>query len=284
MWQLPAPRHTAAEAFDASRSRLRNINNIRTRLVDARADILEAADDYSEKGAGQLLYQLAVHDEAPGEISKAEMIRLYESGLLRLNAGRHIYDAIMALAPNRLCPYCGHRRVRQLDHFLPKTKYPTFSVTPLNLVPSCSDCNKDKLSGDADKIEDLPLHPYFEDVDGLPWLKAEIQEGPTAVYLYSVDDGSGIDALSAIRLRTQIENLELDELYSTEANDLLSSIRLTLRRLFGAGGELSVREYLQGEYDSALDDRRNSWRTAFFKASYESEWFCGGGFEDNELD
>ncbi|TDL87146.1 HNH endonuclease [Meridianimarinicoccus aquatilis] len=284
MWRLPAPRHTATEAFDASRSRLRNINNIRTRLLDARADILEAADDYSEKGAGQLLYQLAVHDEAPGEISKAEMIRLYESGLLRLNAGRHIYDAIMALAPNRLCPYCGHRRVRQLDHFLPKTKYPTFSVTPLNLVPSCSDCNKDKLSGDADRIEDLPLHPYFEDVDGLPWLKAEIQEGPTAVYLYSVDDGSGIDALSAIRLRTQIENLELDELYSTEANDLLSSIRLTLRRLFGAGGELSVREYLQGECDSALDDRRNSWRTAFFKASYESEWFCGGGFEDNELD
>jgi hypothetical protein len=283
MWRLPLPRHTAAEAFDASRSRLRNINNIRTRLVDARADILEAAKDYSDKGAGQLLYEFAVHDEAPGEISKAEMIRLYESGLLSLNAGRHVYDAIMALAPNRLCPYCGHRRVRQLDHFLPKSKYPTFSVTPLNLVPSCSDCNKDKLSGDADRIDDLPLHPYFEDVDNITWLKAEIQEGPAAVYLYSVDDESGIDALSAARLRTQVETLGLNELYSTEANDLLSSIRLTLRRLFATGGRVSVKKHLQGEYDSASYDRRNSWRTAFFKASYESEWFCGGGFEDDEL-
>jgi hypothetical protein len=89
--------------------------------------------------------------------------------------------------------------------------------------------------------------------------------------------------MSAIRLNTQIENLSLDELYSTEANDLLSSIRLTLRRLFATGGGVSVQEYLQGEYDSSLADKRNSWRTAFFKASCESEWFCGGGFEDNEL-
>jgi len=284
MWRLQAPRHTAAEALDASRSRLRNIDNVRVRLRDARADILDTAEDYSEKGAQQLLHEIAVHDEAPGEISKTEMIRLYESGLRRVNAGRHIYDAIMALAPNGLCPYCGHRRVRQLDHFLPKSKYPTFSVTPLNLVPSCSDCNTDKLSGDGDRIEDLPLHPYFENVDNIVWLKAEILEGPTAVFLYSVNEESGIDAVSAIRLETHFENLGLDELYSTEANDLLSSIRLTLRRLFAAGGSDSVRNHLEGEYESSLFDRRNSWRTAFFKASCESEWFCDGGFEDDELD
>ena len=123
MWRLQAPRHTVAEAFDASRSRLRNINNIRVRLRDARAEILETAEDYSEKGTLQLLHEIDVHVEAPGKITKTEMIRLYESGLLRLSARRHIYDAIMTLAPNGLCPYYGHRRVRQLDHFLPKSKY-----------------------------------------------------------------------------------------------------------------------------------------------------------------
>ncbi|MDT0683417.1 HNH endonuclease signature motif containing protein [Roseicyclus sp. F158] len=284
MWPLQSPGHTAAQAFDAARSRLRNIDNIRDRLGAARTDILETADDYREKGVQQLLYEIGAHDEAPGEITKPEMIRLYESGLRRVNAGRHIYDAIMALAPNGLCPYCGHRRVRQLDHFLPKSKYPTFSVTPQNLVPSCSDCNTDKLSGDADKIEDLPLHPYFENVDDVAWLKADILEGPSAVFLYSVDEESGIDAISLIRLKYQIENLGLDALYSIEANDLLSSIRLTLRRLYAAGGADTVRRHLEGEYDSSLFDRRNSWRTAFFKASCENEWFLDGGFEDDELD
>ena len=225
-----------------------------------------------------------MHVEAPGKITKTEMIRLYESGLLRLSARRHIYDAIMTLAPNGLCPYYGHRRVRQLDHFLPKSKYPAYSVTPLNLVPSCSDCNTDKLSGDDDKIEDLPLHPYFESGDNITWLKAEILEGPTAVFLFSVDDGTCMDAVNVIRLESQFETLGLDVLYSTEANDLLSAIRLTLRRLFATGGSGSVRNHLEGEYDSSFFDRRNSWRTAFFKASYESDWFCEGGFDDDELE
>ncbi|SFQ13334.1 HNH endonuclease [Tranquillimonas alkanivorans] len=284
MWRLQAPRHTDAEAYDASRSRLRNTNNIRTRLLAAREKILEATDDYRDKGTRQLLYRIAAHEEAPGEIAKDEMIRLYESGLRRVSAGRYIYDSIMALAPNGRCPYCGHRRVRQLDHFLPKSKYPTFSVAPLNLVPSCSDCNRDKLSGDADEIEDLPLHPYFEDVDGMTWLKAEIIEGPTAVFLYSVDRDSGLNIGDCNRLEGQFEVLGLDELYSTEANDLLSSIRLSLRRIFLAGGQNSVRDYLRGEYESAFADRRNSWRTAFFEASHQNEWFCGGGFEDPDLE
>ena len=40
------------------------------------------------------------------------------------------------------CPFCGVGRVSTLDHYLPKTKYPTYAVTPVNLVACCAECNK----------------------------------------------------------------------------------------------------------------------------------------------
>lgn len=49
-----------------------------------------------------------------------------------------------------------------LDHVLPKSKYVQYTITPVNLVPLCSRCNrvkKDKVTS-GDKII---FHPYFHD-------------------------------------------------------------------------------------------------------------------------
>lgn len=57
----------------------------------------------------------------------------------------------------KLCPYCGEKiTVVEIDHFLPKSKYPLFSIYSQNLVPSCIECNKEK----KEEIE-LPIsHPF----------------------------------------------------------------------------------------------------------------------------
>jgi hypothetical protein len=208
---------------------------------------------------------------------------IYSHGLLMVGGGRQIYDSIMGLAPNSRCPYCGHRRVRQLDHFLPKSKYPAFSVTPLNLVPSCSDCNKDKLAGDATQLADLPLHPYFDNVDHECWLVSELLQGTTAVFLFSVDRECDLGDLDLDRLEGQFEKLDLGGLYTTEANEELASIRLTLRNLLKDDGDEGVRAYLEDAALSAAHHQRNSWRTAMYKAASQSNWFCSGGFDDPEL-
>lgn len=64
-------------------------------------------------------------------------------------------------------------KVREnVDHFLPKSKYPFFAVHPLNLVPLCKTCNqefkkeKDALSDSATEIADIlttehVFHPYL---------------------------------------------------------------------------------------------------------------------------
>lgn len=64
-----------------------------------------------------------------------------------------------------LCPACGEfGKPNTLDHYLPKGKYPHFSVTPVNLFPMCDSCQKEKLEKTHTAREPkLFLHPYYDD-------------------------------------------------------------------------------------------------------------------------
>lgn len=50
------------------------------------------------------------------------------------------------------------------DHIIPKSKYPLFSLIPINLIQICNICNDNKLAN-FDFHELLPFHPLFEDLD-----------------------------------------------------------------------------------------------------------------------
>lgn len=282
MWSLQAPGSSEAEALDASRSRLSPGHDRNARITAARAGVLAAMETYEAHGNASTLYTIQPHEVVAGTVQKSDMEYLYSGGLVS-GGGRQIYDSIMGLAPNSRCPYCGHRRVRQLDHFLPKSKYPAFSVTPLNLVPSCSDCNKDKLAGDASRLEDLPLHPYFDAIDHQTWLTAELLHGPMAVFLFNVDHGCGLPPMDLQRLQAQFDMLNLGELYTTEANDELASIRLNLRRVLADVGRDGVQEFLEDAAMSSEYHQQNSWKTAMYRTAANSDWFCEGGFDDADL-
>ena len=283
MWSLQRPATDEATALDDSKSRLSNSHH-RTATINAnRGEIIAEMIAYGDRGQASLLHLFHPHELTAGVVPRSDMEYLYEGGLLRKGAGRHVYDAIMGLAPNSRCPYCGHRQVRQLDHFLPKSKYPSFSVTPLNLVPSCSDCNKDKLDGDGEQLTDLPLHPYFDYIDDRCWLKAIVLQGPTAVLLFEIDPDCGLSDPEILRLESQFDKLNLGELYTIEANEELAAIRLSLRRQHEIDGKLLVREYLEDVFVSANAHQLNSWRTAFYRAVHQNEWFCDGGFDDPDL-
>ena len=63
---------------------------------------------------------------------------------------------------HRICPMCGSMHRGTLDHYLPKNKYPVFSIFSLNLIPACK-CNikrKEILIGP--NMGERILHPYFD--------------------------------------------------------------------------------------------------------------------------
>ena len=63
----------------------------------------------------------------------------------------------------RLCPACGEAGTPSTpDHYLPKQKYPHFSITPHNLFPMCDICQRRKGEKTGDKANPrFFVHPYF---------------------------------------------------------------------------------------------------------------------------
>ncbi|RBP25364.1 hypothetical protein DET55_114116 [Bacillus mycoides] len=69
------------------------------------------------------------------------------------------------LTNERVCPYCDWYEIEiagvSIDHFLPKSKFPLFSIYPKNLVMSCPTCN-DRIKRHYIKLS--IFHPYYDEV------------------------------------------------------------------------------------------------------------------------
>ena len=112
-----------------------------------------------------------------------EMISLYNHlDKIYYNEAITIYDYLMQKDKNLLCQYCNMEVACELDHFLPKSIFYSFAITPLNLVPICSTCNNNqhKFShyphhDNKGQIIDYIFHPYYDDINKGEWLKACLQ-------------------------------------------------------------------------------------------------------------
>lgn len=62
------------------------------------------------------------------------------------------------------CPMCGNSTLGTVEHYLPKTPFPEFSVFSWNLVPSCNTCNQKRGSKHVNGITHHLLHPIFDKV------------------------------------------------------------------------------------------------------------------------
>lgn len=105
------------------------------------------------------------------------------------NAHKPVLDELRKMREDlQLCPSCGEDgSPPTLDHYLPCSVYPEFSLTSANLVPMCSACQgaKDtKILGDHQ--ERLFVHPYFDHFVEAQVIKIVIGrplESPTEVRL-----------------------------------------------------------------------------------------------------
>lgn len=68
------------------------------------------------------------------------------------------------------CPYCNRNYIYvltkegkvkpEIDHFLPKSKYPYFGISFFNLIPSCQTCNGIAAKGELDPLIENIVSPY----------------------------------------------------------------------------------------------------------------------------
>jgi hypothetical protein len=279
MLPLNRPTQTACETFTICISRVRNAA-LKARLQGVTQVVVDASAAFDVAGRAQALHQIVRGAVVGADVTAIEMEKVYSQRMAKVGApGRDVYDELIGAAPQDKCPLCGHNSVTMLDHHLPKAYYPVLAVVPLNLVPSCSDCNKTKLASIPHGAEDVSLHPYFDNIDNYRWLRATVIETRPAALRFYVETDNRWGAILQHRVQNHFNMLRLGQLYASEAAEELVNIRYGLTQLRAAAGIESVKSDLNDRALSCAHARRNGWRTSAYEAWATSDWFCNGGFE-----
>lgn len=268
------PRHVV----DTCVSTIRDAS-LKHRLRAAAEAIVDAADAYDTLASAGLLHEMPRSLPATVNVTQDELEALYTRKLAsKSGPGRPIYDSLLIAAPQGKCPLCVQRQAATLDHHLPKSIYPALAVTPINLVPACSDCNKAKLAASPMLPEEVALHPYYDDIDAERWLRGTVIEDSPAAVAFSVAHPSSWSPVLQARVERHFATLDLARLYAAEAADELLNIRHQLALLHASGGDSLVKLELEARALSCRSVRLNGWRTATYEALAASPWFRKGGF------
>ena len=261
-------------------------NELKTRLNSVVNFLVSAAIDYEKNATGASLYNIQPDNQDDEEyvlidVKKKELLDLYSQHMVGLNKpARKIYDELLGAATNGKCPSCGFGQASTLDHYLPKTKFPFFSMLPLNLVPACKDCNTGKNAKFAVTGEQQPIHPYY-DHNGFvteQWLFAEVEETSPISIRYYVKTPDTWGDISKERVRTHFNDFNLSKRFSVEAADELTSLISMLNDYSADTSAEGVRNNLEREAMNEYKIHKNSWKTAMYQALATNDWFCLGGY------
>lgn len=278
MRTLTKPEYDVGDILDVCISNIAS-EDLSSRLMGIKPLLKTAASDYEIAATNSKLYKIKSTSGIAPNVTTDEMVNLYDQKLVKLKQpGRTIYEKIRSAPINDRCPLCAQRDVGSLDHYLPKTDFPAFAITAINLVPACSSCNKIKLKQSATTAEEQTLHPYFDDVENEPWLKAQVIDTSPASFSFYVDPPSHWDEILKSRTKHHFNLFKLAKLYVSHAADELTNIRGTLVDLHAKTGMLGVRGHLNQQARSRRTAHVNSWQTSTYQAMADSEWFCNSGF------
>lgn len=161
------------------------VNDILYTLRDEFVDFVEMIDIDDEEQFNSIVDLLSAYEkeykENYNDLSKLEVkdnqdfssIKNYYS---EYHSGKSLFKfrEYMEKLVERRCPICDCSFAYSqatLDHILPKSIFPIFSITPINLVPTCYNCNMRK----NDSIPSKVLNPYFHDYFVFDYLTVKVE-------------------------------------------------------------------------------------------------------------
>ena len=273
MIRLEKPEFDVEQIVNACVSNM-NEGERKNRIISSTNEIVKESKEYDTKASSGMLSSIEIHEELRSGASKDDMKKLYEDKFVpKGQGGREYYDAIKSRSPNNRCPYCAQREVSTLDHYLPKAKYPTFSVTPYNLIPSCKDCNTGKLTDVFNSREEEVIHPYYDDFSTEEWIVAKMIERDPVAFEFQVKCPESWDETKKKRAENHFDKFHLNDLYKPYAAEEYVSCFSRIKRSYLRGGKDLAIENLKEDIDDKKKLRLNTWQAAMYQAIIDSEWF-----------
>jgi len=213
-----------------------------------------------------------------GSVSKDDLIRLYDRYMVKgRKDAKFVYNKLRAASHN-ICALCGIAPANSLDHYLPKARYPIFSVSPRNLVPACVPCNTTKGDPSYSSESELHLYPYndsdnFYDTD---WIDASIEVVDGILdFDFFANPPVHWSQTEKNRVITHFRTFGLDGKYKVNSMQLITTIMFNIRSLLVDGDYLKVKSY----YLSLVDiTNPNSTFRIMYKAVAGNDAICSGDF------
>lgn len=172
----------------------------------------------------------------------------------------------LARADRELCPFCSLESTAQLDHFLPKAKWPEFSLYAPNLIPICPVCNQKKGSVIANPAGDrLVLLPTADQAVGQRVLRATMALNPLPRVTYFIDKAAPLAPADLALVERHFRKLGLADRYRRRAHSLTASLRVNIRRT-GRVRAAANRAIHHGLSNAQAEGPVNSWRLALYDA------------------
>lgn len=234
MMKISEPKVTYAQSLQACKDGIERNDALLAKLNESEDMLLNHAENYHMHGSAATMYTIPrVHGSNPAvaiNLTKNDLKKLYERYFRDKLPGRSLYDELLVSA-NEKCPFCGGiGRPRNLDHYMPKAHFPQFAVLPLNLIPSCRDCNMDgKGQVFARTAGEQILHPILDALHFFEqqWLFARYVMGtagePSTVQYYVAPPENWSDTDKA-RVRQHFSDFDIAKRYATQASSALMEV------------------------------------------------------------
>ena len=268
MHSIPKPNIDFAELFTkcADTKQKPTSDNLLSKL----SVIAPATQQYESNASNSSLHKLKPIPPATlNPVTPYNLKKLYSTQMVNKSGQARIhYDKILADAKKNHCCFCSDGDPTEIDHFLPKSIFPEFSILPINLVPACRDCNRLKTNHSPTSYADTYIHPYYEEYKDIIWLEARLDFSsgnyPIAIYQISSNLQSTSHNL-AERIEHQFSKLQLNQRYSSRASTEISSVTKYFKCLHADAGADSLKSHLESVASSRAAANKNSWQTALYK-------------------
>ena len=205
---------------------------------------------------------------------------LYELYNIQSQDTKNLKEKIKEISRTK-CPYCGISESSHLDHFLPRAKFPEFSIYSLNLIYVCSICNS-KYKGD-DIVNSLGerkfFNPYFDDfIDDIQFLKCEIkvENGIYPEFKFYIENLSSSNDYEYKVIRNHFEAMHLQTRYMEQI------VKEEFKRFRNEYVDKKLRTYdeislneIRRDIDKRIrgyqDENINNWEKVFWKSLKDSD-------------
>lgn len=178
------------------------------------------------------------------------------------------------------CPYCGISESSHLDHFLPRAKFPEFSIYSPNLIYVCSICNS-TYKGD-DVVNSLGerkfFNPYFDNfIEDIQFVKCRIIVNDIyPKFEFYIEDLSKTNSYEYTIMKNHFEAMNLKINYMNQiVNQKFKKfknryVNLKERTYYEISLE-QIKNYIEETLREYQEENINNWEKVFWQSLKESD-------------